>query len=300
MNPVWRSLVDEHASSPIDKRVLAKGARVAAGNPPTAIAASSRRPLSGGFIPADDWPGREFGANRNATTTYTRRSPAGTTHQVTRHTRRQLPARNPSGRVVYAAVRQDRAPPGVPVGAADRTYVLRRRRREGVSRGRHSDPVHRRGHRLPAPASARSPRRRRRFPRRRHRRRQGHRAHTTAALDDTGDAADKLERKFRDVFDTVSKESKKAGDSLGDSMHDGTRKAGEGVDEFRDEANSPPRRPPHRSTGPPTRSPARSRRWPPTRSPGSGPRARSRVWPRPPVSGSPSRPCRSPRRPPTI
>jgi hypothetical protein len=106
MNPVWRSLVDEHASSPIDKRVLAKGARVAAGNPPTAIAASSRRPLSGGFIPADDWPGREFGANRNATTTYTRRSPAGTTHQVTRHTRRQLPARNPSGRVVYAAVRK--------------------------------------------------------------------------------------------------------------------------------------------------------------------------------------------------
>lgn len=106
MAPVWRSMVDEHAVQPIDKAVLAKGARIATGNPPTAVAASSRRALSGGFTPAEDWPAREFGANRNTTTTYTRRSPRGTTHQVTRHTKRQLPNRDTSGRVVYASVRK--------------------------------------------------------------------------------------------------------------------------------------------------------------------------------------------------
>lgn len=103
MGPVWKSLVEANASRPMDARVLAKGARIKPGNPPVAMAAMSRRALSGGFVPTDRWHAFEFGADRETTTTYERRSPLGTVHQVTRHTRRQLPPRIRAGRVVYPA-----------------------------------------------------------------------------------------------------------------------------------------------------------------------------------------------------
>lgn len=58
------------------------------------------------------------------------------------------------------------------------------------------------------------------------------------SLDDVGDAGEDLERKFKDVFDTVQRDSKRAGKDMGDSITDGARRAGEGVDDFKDEANS--------------------------------------------------------------
>lgn len=103
LNPVWRRAVAANARTATDRAVIVKGARIAAGNPPVAIAASSTRPLRGGLIPAAQWPAVELGAARNQRTTYTRRSPKGRTHTVTRRTRRQLPARDPSGRVALAA-----------------------------------------------------------------------------------------------------------------------------------------------------------------------------------------------------
>lgn len=103
MNPVWRGIVQVNATTARDTRVLAQGARIRPGNPPTAIAATSRRRLSGGLVPVQAWQAFEFGADRNATTTYTRRSPGGGTHQVTRRTKRQLPPRIRTGRVVYPA-----------------------------------------------------------------------------------------------------------------------------------------------------------------------------------------------------
>lgn len=106
MNPTWKGLVQTHASSPMDTRVLAKGARIKPGNPPSLVAASSRRKLRGGFVPADQWAAFEFGADRNKTNKYKRRSKRGGTHDVQRHTARQLPSRIRKGRVVYPAVKE--------------------------------------------------------------------------------------------------------------------------------------------------------------------------------------------------
>lgn len=103
LNPIWRSAIDKYAVTPLDRAVIAKGARIAPGNPPAAVAGTSRRALKGGFVPADEWTAVEFGANREKVTTYDRRSPSGTTHSVTRHTARQLPARRKSGRIAYRA-----------------------------------------------------------------------------------------------------------------------------------------------------------------------------------------------------
>lgn len=100
----WKELVAAKQITTQDKRIYA-GARIKAGNPPTATAATSKRKLSGGLVPAERWKGFEFGTDdREQTQTYTRknRRNAGT-HRVTRRTYRQLPARTPSGRVVYPA-----------------------------------------------------------------------------------------------------------------------------------------------------------------------------------------------------
>jgi hypothetical protein len=105
MSPVWKEEVASRARTSLDRRVLAQGVRILAGNPPTLVAANSSRRLPGGLIPSEQWQAVEFGANRNATTTYTGTSPRGTSYKITRHTRRQLPRRTPKGRVVFPAVK---------------------------------------------------------------------------------------------------------------------------------------------------------------------------------------------------
>lgn len=106
LNPVWREIIGQKATSPMDKLILAKGAKVQPGNPTQLVAASSRKPLTGGLVPDDRNTAAafEFGSpNRaSATETYKRRTRAGST-EVTRHTERQLPWRKAGGRVVFAA-----------------------------------------------------------------------------------------------------------------------------------------------------------------------------------------------------
>lgn len=103
MNPEWRALVERNAVTEQDRKVVARGARIQGGNPPTAIAASSKRALSGGMVPVESWAAVEFGANGDRVTTYDRKSKSGGTHKVRRHTTRQLPRRNPKGRIAYPA-----------------------------------------------------------------------------------------------------------------------------------------------------------------------------------------------------
>lgn len=103
-NPVWRDEVAKRARTPLERRVIAAGARIAAGNPPAAVAATSKRKLPGGLVPVESWQAVEFGAARSTVTTYTRRSVNGKSHKVTRHTTRQLPARNRRGRIAYPAL----------------------------------------------------------------------------------------------------------------------------------------------------------------------------------------------------
>lgn len=103
LNPLWRSIVDLNATSDLDRRVLAKGTRVKAGNPVVLTAATSRKALSGGLIPNVSGARYEFGVGaKDKYRTYDRRNrTAPGSHKVTRRTLRQFPARTPKGRVIY-------------------------------------------------------------------------------------------------------------------------------------------------------------------------------------------------------
>lgn len=108
MNPVWRSEIPQHlrGSGRLEGVALTTGARIAAGNPPQLVTASSRRRYGsgGGIIPDRHWAGYEYGSSRDDTTTYRREHHSGTVHQVTRHTKRHLPGRIRRGRVIGPAV----------------------------------------------------------------------------------------------------------------------------------------------------------------------------------------------------
>lgn len=104
LNPIWREALGYRANTTMDQLVLLKGARVAAGNPASAMAATSTRALSGGGKPVDLGRSIEFGAyDRQKASTYDRRKPHGGTSKVTRRTRTGLPQQNRKGRVVYPA-----------------------------------------------------------------------------------------------------------------------------------------------------------------------------------------------------
>lgn len=100
-NPIWQGEIAEHTRSKMDALVIAKGARVKAGNPPVLQAATSTRPIGGRLRPADEWAAFEFGANRGKRSTYDRRKKRGGRAKVTRHTAAQLPTRIRKGRVAY-------------------------------------------------------------------------------------------------------------------------------------------------------------------------------------------------------
>lgn len=106
LNGVWREAVATHAAgNKLDGLTFVKGARIAAGNPARAMAATSRRALpgGGGFTPDIHGRALEFGADPNKVSTYSRKSRGGKSHSVSRHASRGLPARNRRGRVVYPA-----------------------------------------------------------------------------------------------------------------------------------------------------------------------------------------------------
>lgn len=98
-NVPWKSGISSRTRTKVEARVLVPGARVAAGNPPTFVAASSKRALSGGLVPDVDWPAVEFGTgdrNRKRKYQVTR---GGTTFEVERHVSRQLRHRRKKGPV---------------------------------------------------------------------------------------------------------------------------------------------------------------------------------------------------------
>ncbi len=100
MNPSWRSEVSQHLTgvSRMEARMLTPGVRIAAGNPPALVAASSRRKVGGGLTPDVNAAGFEFGASDAVREGKNRK---GTTYK--RHVMRHLPGRNRRGRVVFPA-----------------------------------------------------------------------------------------------------------------------------------------------------------------------------------------------------
>jgi len=57
-------------------------------------------------------------------------------------------------------------------------------------------------------------------------------------VDDAGDKASDMERKFRDAFDNVKRDSGTAGQSIGDDITKGSKRAEEGLDEIKESARS--------------------------------------------------------------
>lgn len=104
LNPIWIAAIGKRLDTDLDRAVFLKGARIAAGNPAKAMAGTSRRALSGGATPVELARADEFGAPTRATheETYTRRDSSGG-HEVTRHTKRQIPQAVKAGRIVYPA-----------------------------------------------------------------------------------------------------------------------------------------------------------------------------------------------------
>ena len=105
MAPVWRSRLTEGAARG-DGRVgmLTVGARIAAGNPPALVTASSTRPYGQTRLrPTEHWAGFEYGA-RGRRVTYDRRRAGGKPHKVTRDVLTGHPARRRTGRVIGPAV----------------------------------------------------------------------------------------------------------------------------------------------------------------------------------------------------
>ena len=93
---IWTpSTVLTYAETRMDRAALA-GARVrSSARSTTFTGATAPR------IPGLDPAAVEFGDGNHQAVTYSRRSRRGGTHQVTRNTQAQLPARNRRGRVVY-------------------------------------------------------------------------------------------------------------------------------------------------------------------------------------------------------
>ena len=102
LNEPWKAGIAQRSSTRLEQRVLVPGARVAAGNPPTFVAATSKRKLRGGLAADTDGHAVEFGA-ADIVTEYQRRKPSGGTARVKRHTRRQLPRRRDAGPVMETA-----------------------------------------------------------------------------------------------------------------------------------------------------------------------------------------------------
>ncbi len=107
MNPVWKSLVEGNSAGlPAAQVRLLGGVRIKAGNPPVAQAAQSRRAIGRrkALRPVDRYYLAEFGVpDREAYSTYDRKSPKGRVHEVRRRTMRAWPNRVKDGRVVYPA-----------------------------------------------------------------------------------------------------------------------------------------------------------------------------------------------------
>lgn len=105
MGPVWKQAVNQHLTGAgrMEAAMLTPGVRIAPGNPPQLVAASSRRRVGNGLIPDRHAPGYEFGAS--GTTPTRQRTGRGPTPDRTyqRRAMRHLPPRRRNGRVVHPA-----------------------------------------------------------------------------------------------------------------------------------------------------------------------------------------------------
>lgn len=101
LNSLWKPTLERFARTPLQAKVLVRGSRSkVASDTFTMLAATSRRPLSGGLLPAAEWHGAEFGAH-----------PKVTEVTIRGHRRKQTVGKNfgprmSKGRVAFPSARQ--------------------------------------------------------------------------------------------------------------------------------------------------------------------------------------------------
>lgn len=101
VNALWQPGLGRRARTTIEQRVIVKGARSAVRvDGFTLLAATSKRSLSGGLVPATEWQGAEFGA-RTRKATFDQKSRLGRSYRVTKTVNRQFPGRQPHGRIAF-------------------------------------------------------------------------------------------------------------------------------------------------------------------------------------------------------
>lgn len=101
--PVWTQALTSQARTRADRAVIAAGPRVTPGDRRVRVqAATKRRPLSGGLIPADQYAGFEWGASPKKKRVQAR-SRKGRAYSYERTQNRQFRARSKEGHVAMRA-----------------------------------------------------------------------------------------------------------------------------------------------------------------------------------------------------
>jgi hypothetical protein len=103
IRPIWQGELSARARTPLERRVILAGARANASDRGVQlVAASSGRPLSGGLVPANDWPAVEFGADVHRIRVR-QRSRAGRAYVRPLTINRQFYARQKDGMIAFDA-----------------------------------------------------------------------------------------------------------------------------------------------------------------------------------------------------
>jgi hypothetical protein len=109
LNQLWKPALLQAAGTKGERRVLAQGARSKVGGDGfSMLAATSKRKLSGGLVPSEQWHGFEFGAVPKQVSVW--REPGINSPGVGRRTDvttgKQFKARRKNGYVVFPTVRK--------------------------------------------------------------------------------------------------------------------------------------------------------------------------------------------------
>lgn len=104
VQPEWKRLVSAGASTTIEKRIIANGARMSVTDSGVRLESTGGR-VRNGLNAADHGGAVEFGVKRGKKSTYKRRSKRGRTHTVTRVTTNGLKSFRKSGHVFTPAVK---------------------------------------------------------------------------------------------------------------------------------------------------------------------------------------------------
>lgn len=103
LRPIWQQELAARARTRMEQRVIVAGARAVATDRGVQLhAATSRRPLAGGLVPAFEWAGVEFGA-RTQRVQVRQRSARGRIYTRPLTINRQFRGRQPHGSIAFDA-----------------------------------------------------------------------------------------------------------------------------------------------------------------------------------------------------